>query len=71
MDAQLVQLAGGRSYAAFSAPEPAVVPAGGAAHVTRRRRSLNLGQEFADRGVAYSELDDDGNVVRRDPHARP
>lgn len=32
-----------------------------------RRKELNLAQEFAAEGRSYVELDDDGQVVRREP----
>jgi hypothetical protein len=60
-------LAARRHYDGLTAEEQAVVRAEWAERMDVRRDGLDLAQEFADRGRSYVELDDDGQVVRREP----
>jgi hypothetical protein len=58
-----------RRYDELTPEEQAVVRAEWTERMDARRDQLDLAQEFSDRGVAYVELDDDGQVVRRGPSA--
>jgi hypothetical protein len=60
-------LAGGRDYDRLNAHEQAVVRAEWAERMDVRRHDLDLAQEFSDQGHSYVELDENGNVVRREP----
>jgi len=60
-------LAGRREYDQLNAHEQAVVRAEWAERMDVRRHDLDLAQEFADEGRSYVELDEHGNVVRREP----
>ena len=63
-------LAARRKYDDLTAEEQAVVRAEWAERMTARREGLDLAREFTEQGVAYVELDDEGNVVRREPARR-
>lgn len=60
-------LAARRDYDSLSAQEQAVVRAEWAERMDARRADLDLAREFADAGRSYAELDESGNVVRREP----
>ncbi len=60
-------LAGSRDYDQLNAHEQAVVRAEWAERMDVRRHDLDLAQEFSDQGRSYVELDENGNVVRREP----
>ncbi|WP_419910296.1 TA system antitoxin ParD family protein [Candidatus Poriferisodalis sp.] len=55
------------SYDDLNEREQAVVRAEWAERTDQRRRDLNLADEFAAEGRSYVELDDDGNIVTRQP----
>jgi len=64
----IARVLGGRhDYDALTAEEQAVVRAEWAERVTARRTSLDLAKDLEAEGVAYSELDAAGDVVRREP----
>lgn len=60
-------LAARRDYDRLNAYEQAVVRSEWAERMETRRAELDLAREFSDRGRSYVELDDDDEVVRRDP----
>lgn len=60
-------LAQRQDYDRLSAHEQAVVRAEWSERADARRASLDLAQEFSDEGRSYVELDDDGQVVHREP----
>ncbi len=60
-------LAARRDYDRLNAYEQAVVRSEWAERMEARRAELDLAREFSDRGRSYVELDDDDEVVRRDP----
>src|SRR3954471_7753216 len=60
-------LAGEGSYDTLAGRDQALVRAEWAERMTALRDGLDLAREFRATGVAYSELDGQGNVVRREP----
>src|SRR3954468_13276986 len=60
-------LAGESSYDVLVGRDQALVRAEWAERMTALRDGLDFAREFQARGVAYSELDAHGNVVRREP----
>jgi hypothetical protein len=60
-------LAARRDYDGLTAHEQAVVRAEWAERMDARRHGLDLAQEFSHVGRSYVELDDNGQVVRREP----
>ncbi len=64
-------LSGRRSYDALAAPEQAVVRTQWASAVEQRLASLDLAQTFAARGLAYAELDEQGQLVEVAPAPQP
>lgn len=60
-------LSGRREYDRLNADEQAVVRAEWAERLNARIDALDLGSEFAREGLAYAELDDEGQVVVREP----
>lgn len=60
-------LAGARDYDSLSAREQAVVRAEWAERMDERRAALDLARDFAAEGRSYVELDEHGQVVRREP----
>lgn len=60
-------LAGERRYDELDAEEQAVVRAEWMELLDERRASLDLAAAYAAQGRSYVELDDDGQVVRREP----
>jgi hypothetical protein len=60
-------LAGSRDYDQLNAHEQAVVRAEWVERMDVRRHDLDLAHEFSDQGRSYVELDENGNVVRREP----
>ncbi len=60
-------LRGANDYDALSAEEQAVVRTHWAERITALAEALRLDQKFAAQGRPYVELDDGGNVVRREP----
>jgi acyl-CoA reductase-like NAD-dependent aldehyde dehydrogenase len=60
-------LAGRRDYDTLTAEEQAMVRAEWAERMEQRRQELDLAETFATQGRSYVELDDDGEVVHRDP----
>lgn len=64
-------LAGARSYDTLDAEEQAVVRAEWAERLDAHREALDLAESFAAEGrTSWVELDDTGNVVRRQPPTR-
>ena len=55
------------SYDDLNNREQAVVRAEWAERTEQRRRSVDFAAEFAAQGRSCAELDDEGNVVRRQP----
>lgn len=64
-------LRGRDSYDDLDAEEQAVVRAYWRERMDGLRMALRLDQDFASEGRPYVELDDEGDVVRRDPKATP
>lgn len=62
-------LDGEGDYDDLNAFEQAVVRAGWREAVDARREGLDLAESLAAEGRSYAELDEDGNVVVRDPSA--
>ena len=61
------ELAREASYDDLNNREQAVVRAEWAERTEQRRRSVDFAAEFGAQGRSYAELDDEGNVVRRQP----
>ncbi len=62
-------LAGVRRYDTLRTQEQVIVRAEWSGRMGERRAALDLAAEFAASGAGCSELDDDGNLVRRPPTA--
>lgn len=60
-------LAGHRSYDDLDSEQQAVVRADWSERIEDRIGELDLAEEFSSQGRAYSELDEQGRVVRRTP----
>lgn len=60
-------LAARRDYDRLSAHEQAVVRAEWAERMDARRADLDFARAFSDQGRSYVELDENGQVVRREP----
>ncbi len=58
-----------RDYDQLSAEEQALIRTHWAERMTALTTALRLDQKYAAQGRPYVELDDDGNVVRREPAA--
>ena len=58
-------------YDDLNSREQAVVRAEWAERTEQRRRSLDLAAEFAAEGRPYVELDDEGQIVRRQQQQNP